>query len=95
MPTLRNVAVTGPYMHNGVFSRLDTAVQFYGKYLASNAASNLNPETGLPWQAPEVALNVDFQQLRLGQPIDELRVRYLVAFLETLTDRRYEHLLAH
>jgi cytochrome c peroxidase len=95
VPTLRNVAVTGPYMHNGVFSRLDTAVQFYGKYLASNAASNLNPETGLPWQAPEVALNVDFQQLRLGQPIDELRVRYLVAFLETLTDRRYEHLLVH
>jgi cytochrome c peroxidase len=30
-PTVRNVAVTGPYMHNGSFTSLDTLVEFYNK----------------------------------------------------------------
>jgi cytochrome c peroxidase len=28
-PTLRNVAVTSPYMHNGVFKTLDEVIDFY------------------------------------------------------------------
>jgi hypothetical protein len=36
---------------------------------------------------------VDEELLRGGQPLTEARVSYLVAFLETLTDARYEHLL--
>ena len=32
VPTLRNVAVTAPYMHNGVFKELKTVVEFYDKY---------------------------------------------------------------
>jgi cytochrome c peroxidase len=28
-PTVRNVAVTAPYMHNGVFRTLDEVVDFY------------------------------------------------------------------
>ena len=30
-PTVRNGAITGPYMHNGVFSSLDAVVEFYNK----------------------------------------------------------------
>src|SRR5262249_2551074 len=30
-PTLRNVAVTGPYMHNGVFRTLDEVIDFYDR----------------------------------------------------------------
>ena len=30
-PTLQNVAITAPYMHNGVFSTLEQVVNFYNK----------------------------------------------------------------
>ena len=30
-PTLRNVAKTSPYMHNGVFTTLEQVVNFYNK----------------------------------------------------------------
>lgn len=93
VPTLRNVAVTAPYMHNGVFADLDTVVLFYNKFTLSNPESQTNPETGRPWGPPEVADTVDLGLLAEGQPISPLQVRALVAFLEALTDRRYEHLL--
>ena len=55
--------------------------------------SQTNPETGAPWGEPEVPATIDFELLNEGQPIDQTRVQALVAFLETLTDRRYEALL--
>lgn len=93
VPTLRNVAVTGPYMHNGVFSDLHTAVFFYGRYTLNNAVSDTNPETRQPWGSAETPATVDEDLLRQGQPIDHHRAELLVAFLRTLTDARYEHLL--
>lgn len=93
VPTLRNVAVTAPYMHNGVFADLETVVLFYNKFTLSNTESQTNPETGRPWGRPEVEDTVDLAMLAEGQPISPLQVQALVAFLEALTDRRYEHLL--
>ena len=93
VPTLRNIAVTGPYMHNGVFKELETVILFYNKFILTNAESQTNPETGLPWGDPEVPDTVDTELLAEGQPISSLQVGPLVAFLKTLTDRRYEHLL--
>jgi cytochrome c peroxidase len=93
VPTLRNVAVTAPYMHNGVFEELETVVLFYNKFILSNAESQTNPETGLPWGDPEVADNIDFELLETEQPVSSLQLGPLIAFLKTLTDRRYEHLL--
>ena len=93
VPTLRNVAVTGPYMHNGVFKELRTAIMFYNQYMVRNYVSDTNPETGEPWAKPEVAESVDVDLLRQGQPIDDGRASALIAFLETLTDLRYEALL--
>ncbi len=93
VPTLRNIAVTSPYMHNGVFRELHTAVQFYGKYLVHNTFSQINPETGEPWGQTEFPQTVDVDLLRQGQPLDRDRVEALVAFLKLLTDRRYEPLL--
>lgn len=93
VPTLRNVAVTGPYMHNGVFADLRTVVLFYNKYNSLAPRRQINPETGESWRAPEVpgALSVDF--LTEGPALDDKRVDALVAFLKTLTDQRYEYLL--
>lgn len=93
VPTLRNVAVTGPYMHNGMFKDLRTAVLFYNKYTSRRPASKINPETGEDWGDPEVSENLSLAELQSGLMLDDARVDALVAFLETLTDRRYEPLL--
>ncbi|KZN15233.1 cytochrome-c peroxidase [Marinomonas sp. TW1] len=91
VPSLRNVAVTGPYMHNGVFKDLRTVVLFYDKY--NNPTRTINPETGKPWAEPEVSENIDFVELEKGPALPDQRVDAIVAFLKTLTDQRYEPLL--
>jgi cytochrome c peroxidase len=93
VPSLRNVAVTGPYMHNGVFQELSTAIFFYGKFMLSNRKSQINPETGRAWGQPEVAETVELEVLSQGQPITRDRAVLIATFLRTLTDRRYESLL--
>lgn len=93
VPSLRNAAVTGPYMHNGVFRELETVVLFYNKFIMSNRESQTNPETGQPWGDPEVSGTIDFDLLETEQPVSSLQLGPLVAFLKTLTDRRYEALL--
>jgi cytochrome c peroxidase len=93
VPSLRNVAVTGPYMHNGVFQDLRTVILFYNKYNSIKKSRQINPETGEPWAVPEVAENIAMPELTAGPALDDRRIDALVAFLKTLTDRRYEHLL--
>jgi len=73
VPTLRNVAVTGPYMHNGIFKTLRQVVTFY------------NTRDVGPWPASEVPQNVNRKELgNLG--LTEQEVDDIVAFLRTLTD---------
>ncbi|RXJ60583.1 cytochrome-c peroxidase [Candidatus Marinarcus aquaticus] len=90
VPTLRNVAITGPYMHNGVFKDLRTVVEFYDKY--NNPDRKINPETGEPWAAPEVEETISLDDLKANKQNDR-KVDALVAFMKLLTDKRYEHLL--
>ncbi|MFY9069633.1 cytochrome c peroxidase [Aliarcobacter butzleri] len=90
VPTLRNVAVTGPYMHNGVFKDLKTVVEFYDKY--NNKDRNIDPEINKPWEEPEVKDNISLQELKANKLTDR-KVEALVAFMKLLTDKKYEHLL--
>ncbi|MFX4238450.1 cytochrome-c peroxidase [Aliarcobacter butzleri] len=90
VPTLRNVAVTGPYMHNGVFKDLKTVVEFYDKY--NNKDRNIDPETNKPWDEPEVKDNISLQELKANKLTDR-KIEALVAFMKLLTDKKYEHLL--
>ena len=92
-PSLRNVAVTGPYMHNGVFADLETVVRFYNKYNSKAEINQTNPETGKPWGEPEVVETISLKELEQGDALDEKRINAIVAFLKTLTDARYEPLL--
>ena len=69
-PSLRNVAVTAPYMHNGVFTTLDDVIAFYDHGGAVGAGANLPNQTLPP------------DSLRLS-PRDR---QALVAFLRALTD---------
>jgi cytochrome c peroxidase len=73
VPTLRNVAITGPYMHSGVFKTLFQVIAFY------------NTRDVAPWPAPEVLENINTDEMGdLGLTNQEMED--LVAFLETLTD---------
>lgn len=93
VPTLRNVAVTAPYMHNGVFEDLRTVVLFYNHYNSIAKRRQIDPETGEPWAAPEVPGTISTTELEAGPGLDDRRIDALVAFMKTLTDRRYEPLL--
>ena len=73
VPTLRNVAITPPYLHNGVFKTLYQVVSFY------------NTRDVAPWPEPEVLANLNRDEMGdLGLTNQE--VEDIVAFLETLTD---------
>ncbi|AXK48485.1 methylamine utilization protein MauG [Aliarcobacter trophiarum LMG 25534] len=89
-PTLRNVAVTSPYMHNGVFKDLKTVVLFYDKY--NNKENNINPETNEPWDEPEFKDTISLKELKANAQSDR-KIDALVAFMKLLTDKRYEHLI--
>ncbi len=92
VPTLRNIAVTAPYMHNGVFEKLSTVVEFYDKY--TNEERKINPETNKPWQDPEVAVSKeDMKLLKEGKALTQRKIDALVAFMNLLTDKKYEHLI--
>lgn len=87
--TLRNIAVTGPYMHNGVFKKLSTVVHFYN---TRDVPGAINPETNATWEIGE------FHSLRNQAELGDLGLSNteeadLVAFLMLLTDQRYEHLI--
>lgn len=73
--SLRNIAVTAPYTHNGFFATLEDIVHFYNTRDVADAG----------WPAPEVPQNVNSDELgNLGLTADE--EADLVAFLRTLTD---------
>ena len=73
VPTLRNIALTAPYMHDGRFATLEEVVEHYNTKLhrSPNLDPNLakHPESGLGLSAEEKAA--------------------LVAFLKTLTDETF------
>ncbi len=73
VPSLRNIAVTAPYMHNGVFKTLHQVMAFY------------NTRDIGPWTAPEITANVNREELgSLG--LSEKEMAEIIAFLGTLTD---------
>ena len=69
-PTLRNIAKTAPYMHNGVFKTLEEVVDFYNK----------GGGIGLGFTLPNQTLPFD------NLTLTDQEIKDLVAFMETLTD---------
>ena len=73
VPSLRNVAVTGPYMHDGRFATLEQVVDHYCDGVKRSATLDPNlakhPDGGVPLSAPDR--------------------QAMVAFLRTLTDSRF------
>lgn len=73
-PSLRNIAVTGPYMHDGRFETLEEVVEHYN--------SGIQPHPSLANQ-----LEDNGQPERLN--LTDAEKAALVAFMETLTDETF------
>ncbi|CAA9198159.1 hypothetical protein FLA105534_01978 [Flavobacterium bizetiae] len=72
-PTIRNIALTAPYMHNGVYKTLEEVIDFY------NEGGGLGLGFDLPNQTlPEDKLN-----------LSDIEKKQLIAFMRTLTDKKY------
>ena len=87
--SLRNIAITAPYAHNGVFQTLEQIVHFYNTrdVLPVCAGGNMDPGFGVTcWPAPEVADNMNTAELG-NLKLNAKQERQIVAFLNTLTDR--------
>lgn len=72
-PTIRNAALTTPYMHNGVFKTLEEVVDFYNEGGGKGLGFSLENQT-----LPEDKLN-----------LTDLEKKQLVDFMKTLTDKKY------
>jgi cytochrome c peroxidase len=77
-PTLRNIELTAPYMHDGRFATLEEVVEFYnsGVQPHPNLSGQLRIPPGNPGAGQPRRLNLTATQKSA-----------LVAFLKTLTDR--------
>jgi cytochrome c peroxidase len=91
VPTLRNIAVTGPYMSNGVFKNLETVIKYFN-YMAG-AGNIINPETNETWSDPEVNSTVNTEVLSSMEPLSDSEISALISFLKLLTDEKFEELM--
>lgn len=73
IPSLRNIALTGPYMHDGRFKTLEQVVEHYNSGIQAHPALDKNLR------------NADGSPLR--PDLNGLEKKALVAFMNTLTDQ--------
>ncbi len=73
VPTLRNVAVTAPYFHNGIYKTLDEVMDFYN-----------NRDSG-KFGEPEVKETVNHDELG-NLKLTQQEISDIIAFMKTLTD---------
>jgi len=88
VPTLRNVAITPPYGHNGYFENLAYMLDFLNsRDIGSRdvgTCSRAVPGTRCAWPGAEIPATVDTRVGHLG--LDASELSDLLAFLTTLTD---------
>lgn len=73
VPSLRNVALTAPYMHDGRFGSLQSVLNFYSNGVQNT--KNLDP--------------LMQQHATLGIPLNQAEKEAIIAFLKTLTDEKF------
>ena len=85
--SLRNIAVTPPYAHNGVFVSLAQIVHFLNtRDTLGSVATNQSPGFGVTgWAPPEIPENVNVTMMG-SLSLKPAEEQALVAFLKTLTD---------
>lgn len=85
VPSLRNIELTGPYMHDGRFKTLEEVIEHYN--------SGVKKHPNLDWHLSTVIDERTGMGTRLSEPIKlnltEVEKAALVAFMKTLTDNQY------
>ena len=89
VPTLRNIAKTAPYMHNGYFKTLRGVVAFYNdRDLRPACKGDVSEADALVqgcWPRPEIRRNLNIDEMgKLG--LSEQEIDDIVAFMLTLND---------
>lgn len=91
VPSLRNVALTAPYMHDGRFTSLEDVVNFYNSGIKAHNQLSFNLRVGwnggggiFPEDDPNNTNPNGVQPLRMN--LSTVEKKALVAFLNTLTD---------
>ena len=90
VPTLRNIARTAPYMHNGYFRDLKALVQFYNDRdlrprCPATAVREADAQALRCWPEPELGATMNREELG-NLRLTDAEVDDIVAFLGTLTD---------
>lgn len=86
-PPLRNVALTGPWMHDGAYLDLGTVIRHHLDPTETCKAYERGELGGLPAAVPvDVALESLDPALGALEPLSDEQIGDLVAFLEALTD---------
>lgn len=78
-PSLRNITLTAPYMHNGVFENLRDVMRFYRDVSSGNGRSQNN-------NVNSVQIDIEVRNLNLNNN----QVDNIIAFLNTLTDTDFD-----
>lgn len=101
-PPLRNVALTGPWMHNGAYSTLEGAIRHHlqpAEALRNYDVTQLTPDLQATFRNDEVMVAVLMNGLDplMTSPLElsDDEVHQLVAFLEALTDPAAGDLTMH
>lgn len=74
-PTIRNITLTAPYMHNGVFKTLEEVIDFYNEGGGKGLGFSLENQT-----LPEDKLKLSDQEKK-----------QLIAFMKTLIDKEFSY----
>jgi cytochrome c peroxidase len=84
-PSLRNVALTAPYMHNGTLATLDDVLRFYDNGRSENPA--VATRRGNREGGQVATVDNDFRRV---DNLSEGEIREIIAFLEALTDPEFD-----
>ncbi len=79
-PTLLNIEITPPYMHDGRFNTLEEVIEFYNSGV--HASATLDANMGVKDDSGQRVFENGIRKLNLT----DLEKQQLVAFLKTLTD---------
>ena len=86
-PPLRNVALTGPWMHDGVYEQLETVIRHHLDPTGTCESFERGEIGGLPPAVPvDAALSSLDPALSALTPLTDGEIADLVAFLQALTD---------
>jgi len=94
-PTLRNVALTAPYMHNGTLPTLEEVLRFYdeGRSRNPNVADARSRRRDRDEENDERRIPRVYRRFRAVDDMSESEMQDIIAFLHALTDSDFDRIV--